>query len=95
VKFFNKQEGLNRTANKLVKQLDQFEKLKEIANRKNYPYKVKMLHSKIQEEHDLWARKQSSAKLLDLKKDLKFIESQLDSSTLDKERVDLLVKKYG
>lgn len=95
MKFFNKQAGVNRTANKLVKQLDQFEKLKEIANRKNYPYRVKTLQIKIQEEYDLWSRKGPSAKLLDLKKDLIFIQSQLNESNLNKERIDLLIGKYG
>ncbi len=95
MKFFNKQAGINKTANKLVKQLDQFEKLKEIANRKNYPYRIKTLHTKIQEEYDLWSRKGPSAKLLDLKKDLIFIQSQLNESNLNKERIDLLVGKYG
>ena len=95
MKFFNKQAGLNKTANKLVKQLDQFEKLKEIANRKNYPYRVKILYNKIQQEYGLWSRKGPSAKLLDLKKDLIFIEAQLNGASLNKEKIDLLTDKYG
>lgn len=87
--------GISKTADKLVSRLDQLEKLKEIANRKNYPHKVKQLHTRIQEEFDFWNKKEPSAKLLDLKKDLIFIESQINSNTLDKQRIDLLTKKYG
>lgn len=90
-----KQLGLSKITNKLVGNLEQLNKLKEIANRKNYPYRVKQLHSRIQEEYDLWNKKEPSQKLLDLKKDLTFIQSQLNESVLNKDRIDVLIEKYG
>jgi hypothetical protein len=89
--------GLTRVANSYVDRLDKFEKLKEVANRKNYPYKVKLLHKKISEEFDFWDQKKNSSekKLEDLKKDLIFIESQINISDFNKERIDLLMSKYG
>ena len=35
-----KQLGLSKVTNSLTGKLDQMEKLKEIANRNNYPYKI-------------------------------------------------------
>lgn len=90
-----KHSGISKTTDKLVSRLDQLEKLKEIANRKNYPYRVKQLHTRIQEEFDFWNKKGPSAKLLDIKKDLIFIESQTNSDMLNKQRIDLLLEKYG
>ena len=88
-----KLQGLNKTANSYVNRLDQFEKLKEIANRKNYPHKIKQLRSKIQERYDFWNLKSHSQRLDDLTRDLIFIKSQTDSN-LNKERIDELMKKY-
>ena len=89
-----KQLGLSKTANSYVNRLDQFEKLKEIANRKNYPHKIKQLRSKIQEEYNFWTLKEPSRKLDDLTKDLIFIQSQIESN-LNRERIDVLTEKYG
>lgn len=86
--------GLNKIANSYVNRLDQFEKLKEIANRKNYPYKVKLLTEKIQNEFNFWIKKKHSNKLVDLEKDLNFIQSQVKEAT-NKSRIDLLMEKYG
>jgi hypothetical protein len=87
--------ALNKTANKIVDRLDQFAKLKEIANRKNYPWKIAQLHTRIEEEYNFWKRKEPSQKLLDLERDLNFIRSQVGESNINKERVDLLTEKYG
>lgn len=89
--------GLTRIANSYVSRLDQASKLKEIANRNNYPYKVKLLHEKITREFDFWNRKENSfeKKLEDIEKDLIFIESQINVSDLNKKRIDLLMSKYG
>jgi hypothetical protein len=95
VKFFNKHLGVNKIADKLVGRLEQFEKLKEIANRKNYPHKIKLLEEKIEEQHTFWKRKDHSQRLLDLEKDLTFIRSQKQECSLDKQRIDLLIEKYG
>ncbi len=92
-----KQLGLTRIANSYVNRLDQAQKLKDIANRNNYPHKVKTLHQKICEQYDFWNQKQDppKEKLLDIDRDLIFIESQINLSDFNKERIDLLMSKYG
>ena len=70
------------------------EKLKEIANRQNYPHKVKQLSAKIQEEYNFWNLKNPSQKLEDITKDLIFIKSQRDSDP-NRQRIDELIEKYG
>lgn len=89
--------GLTRIANSYVARLEQSQKLKEIANRNNYPHKVKLLREKITQEYDFWSQKKNSSekKLVDLKKDLIFIDSQTNTSDYNKERIDLLMSKYG
>lgn len=89
--------GLSRIADSYVTRLEQSDKLKKIANRNNYPYKVKLLHEKISQELDFWNQKKISSekKLVDLDKDLIFIESQINVSDFNKERIDLLMSKYG
>ena len=86
--------GLSKVANSFTNKLDQMEKLKEIANRNNYPYKIKQLSAKIQEEYNFWNLKNPSRKLEDITKDLIFIKSQTKDS-FDKERIDVLIEKYG
>ncbi len=86
--------GLSKIANSYVGRMDQMEKLKEIANRKNYPYKVKQLSAKIQEEYNFWNLKNPSQKLEDITKDLIFIKSQVHDN-LDTKRIDVLIEKYG
>ena len=88
------QLGLNKTANSYVNRLDQFEKLKEIANRNNYPHKLKQLTARIQNEYDFWNTKNPSQKLEDITKDVIFIKSQTESN-LNRERIDELIEKYG
>ena len=88
------QLGFLRIANTQVNRLEQFDKLKEIANRKNYPHKVKKLSAKIQEEYNFWNTKNPTQKLEDITKDVIFIKSQVESN-LNKERIDELMKKYG
>jgi hypothetical protein len=87
------QLGLFKIANTQVNRLEQFDKLKEIANRNNYPYKITELKKKVQEQYDFWNLKSSSQRLDDLTRDLIFIKSQTDSS-LNKERIDELMSKY-
>ncbi len=86
--------GLSKIANSYVDRMDQMEKLKEIANRKNYPHKVKQLSAKIQEEYNFWNLKNPSQKLEDITKDLIFIKS-IKEPALDKVRIDELIEKYG
>ena len=88
------QSGFSKIANTQVNRLEQFDKLKEIANRNNYPHKVKQLTAKIQEEYNFWNLKNPSRKLEDITKDLIFIKSIKDP-TLSKERIDELIEKYG
>ena len=88
------QLGFSKIANTQVNRLEQFDKLKEIANRNNYPHKVKLLTEKIQNEFNFWTKKNHPNRLADLQKDLKFIQSIKDP-TLSKDRVDVLIEKYG
>jgi hypothetical protein len=86
--------NLSRLADKLVNDSDRFKKLQEFGNRKNYPNKVKRLSAKILEEFNFWSKKNPSQKLIDLKKDLTFIQS-ITEPTLNKDRIDILMDKYG
>jgi uncharacterized HAD superfamily protein len=88
------QLGLAKIANVQVNRLEQFDKLKEIANRNNYPHKVKQLTAKITEEYSFWNLKNPSRKLEDITKDLIFIKSIKDPNS-SKDRIDILIEKYG
>lgn len=88
------QLGFSKIANTQVSRLEQFDKLKEIANRNNYPHKVKQLTARIQEEYNFWNAKNPTQKLEDITKDIIFIKSQVESN-LNKERIDELIEKYG
>jgi hypothetical protein len=88
------QLGFSRIANTQVNRLEQFDKLKEIVNRNNYPHKVKLLTERIQNEFNFWNLKNPSRKLEDITKDLIFIKS-IREPILDKERINELVEKYG
>ena len=90
-----KNKNLSRIADDLVERADKFQQLRDIANRKNYPHKIKQLHARISEEFEFWNKKDPSAKLLDLKKDCIFIESQLTETNLNKVRIDELCTKYN
>lgn len=89
-----KRDSYSNLASKYIDRLDRADKLRAIANRTNYPYKLKKLSEKVQSEHDFWMEKNSTERLLDLKKDLTFIQQQQTNLT-SKERVDLLMEKYG
>lgn len=89
--------GLQRKSDKMLDDLDKFEKLKKIANKNNYPYKVGKLKERLANEFKFWMTKGPSAKLTDIERDIKFIASQLDKSVIgasDKLRIDTLVEKY-
>jgi len=86
--------GLGKAANKIVEHLDSFEKLKVVANKKNYPHKIKKLFARLTEEQDFWSRKGESPKLADIQKDLNFITSQIAEERVDAVKIDLLVQKY-
>ena len=88
------QLGFSRIANTQVNRLEQFDKLKEIANRNNYPHKIKQLTAKVQEEYVFWNLKNPSRKLEDITRDLIFIKSIIET-ILDKERINELIEKYG
>jgi len=87
--------NIDKTTNSLLSRYDKLKGLADLAGRKDYPGKVKRIQKKIVEEVELWSRKGPSAKLNDLNKDLKFIESQTDYDNLDKDQIDLLATKYS
>jgi len=86
--------GLGKAANKVVERLDSFEKLKVVANKKNYPHKLKKLFDRLTEEQSFWSRKGESPKLADIQRDLNFITSQIGEERVDAVKIDLLVQKY-
>ena len=94
MKKYIKNLGFLKTANTQVNRLEQFDKLKEIGNRNNYPYKIKQLTAKVQEEYNFWNIKNPSRKLEDITRDLIFIKS-IREPILDKERINELIEKYG
>ena len=86
-------KSLNRVADKLLNDSDRFKRLQELGNRKNYPNKIEQLRKKIEEQYNLFLKKESSSKLLDLKRDLDFINTQTNTN-FSKEKIDSLVGKY-
>lgn len=89
-----KKLGLGKAANKIVDRLDSFEKLKQVAAKTNYPFKIKKLFERLTEEKAFWSRKGESPKLLDIEKDLNFITSQIGEERIDRTKVDSLIQKY-
>ncbi len=87
--------NLTKLTDKLLNDHSKFDQLRAIANKKNYPHKVKLLHNRIQEEFNFWLKKNPTNKLDDIKRDLIFIESQVNSENLNKDRIDLLTEKYN
>lgn len=93
--LYSKHRSLDRVADKMLTQTNLMHKLVDLAGRKNYPGKLRKLQEKIQTEIELWIRKEPSAKLADLKKDQNFVQSQLNETVTDKERIDQLITKYS
>ena len=89
-----KKLGLGKAANKIVEHLDSFDKLKTVANKNNYPRKLKKLFERLTEEQSFWVRKGESPKLLDIEKDLNFITSQIGEEVIDRVKIDQLAQKY-
>ena len=89
-----KKLGLGKAANKIVEHLDSFDKFKTVANKNNYPRKLKKLFERLTEEQGFWIRKGESPKLLDIEKDLNFITSQIGEEVIDRVKIDQLAQKY-
>jgi len=89
-----KHAGLGKVTDKLTNRLDSFEKLKQVANKNNYPFKLKKLFERLSEEFDFWSRKGESPKLDDITKDLNFVLDQVAQEVVDRVRVDQLIQKY-
>ena len=89
-----KHAGLGKVTDKLTNRLDSFEKLKQVANKNNYPFKLKKLFERLSEEFDFWSRKGESPKLDDITKDLNFVLDQVAQEVVDRVRVDQLSQKY-
>jgi hypothetical protein len=90
-------EALSRLADKLLNGKGSYDKLKEIGNKRNYPYKVQKLKQRLTEEYKFWVAKGSGNRLQDVEKDVKYISSMLDKDTFSKEdkaKIDQLTQKY-
>ena len=88
-------EGLSRWSSNFFKKDDYNQKLVKILNKNNYEYKVKKLLEKLNNEVSLWERKGKSARLDDLKRDLNFVQSQIETKQYDKTKLDQLGNKYA
>lgn len=91
----DKRDSLDKAATRLLKDHNKFDQLKEFGNRKNYPSKLKKLEERLTSELELWQRKGASARLSDLQKDMSFVAKQQKELFFDKEKIDLLAKKYS
>jgi hypothetical protein len=87
--------NLESLSDKLLERDSYFQKLKNLSTSKNYTYKLTKIRERLLEELQLWERKNPSAKLLDLQKDLNFLNTQTDEKNLDKYRIDILSQKYS
>jgi hypothetical protein len=87
--------NLESLSDKLLERDSYFQKLKNLSTQKNYTYKLTKIKERLLEELQLWERKNPSAKLLDLQKDLNFLNTQTDEKNLDKYRIDILSQKYS
>lgn len=90
----SKNLNLSRLADRLVDDVERINQLKAIANKKNYPLKIKQLHARISQEFDFWNKKGPSNRLSDLKHDLDFIQLQIETEEVNKIKVDRLASKY-
>ncbi len=86
---------LDKTTNKLLRDLELMQKLSSMAGRKDYLGKIRRIREKIVEEINLFEKKNHPQRLQDLKKDLTFIDSQRDADEYDKKRIDELITKYN
>ena len=89
--------ALKKLADGLLKGRSNYDKLKEIGNRKNYPAKVKKLKQRLTDELRLWLPKGPSARLSDIEKDIQYISQLLNKTTFtikEMTRIDELVKKH-
>ena len=87
------QLGFSRIANTQVNRLEQFDKLKEIANRNNYPHKIKQLTAKVQEEYVFWNLKNPSRKLEDITRDLIYDLNKFRNGPIMTENLELPKKE--
>ena len=89
--------ALQKLATKLLCAKTNFEKLREIGNRNNYPVKVQKLKQRLTEEYKLWSTRGPSARLSDIERDIKYLTSLLNKTTYNLKEmngIDELVKKH-
>lgn len=90
-------DNLVNFANKLINGKSQYDKLRQIGNRHNYKYKVDKLKQRLTEELKFWVVKGPSPRLRDIERDIKYLSTLTDKTTftdLEKEKLDMLVKKH-
>ena len=93
---------LDGLATKWLSRHEQIDNLKKIAQKKDWKVSVEKCHDRITEQYKFWVRKSDSIererRLRDLEKDVKFIKSiqgRGEITGTEKERLHLLVNKYG
>ena len=90
-------QALSKLADRLLSGKSEYDKLKEIGNRQNYPYKIQKLKERLTEDLRFWVAKGPSNRLTDIENDIKLISNMVGKQELtkqEKQRVDELVKKY-
>ena len=93
--MISNRKNLEKAADRLLKDSEYYNRLKELGNRNHYPSKLKKLEERLITEIDFWSKKSSSGKLEDLKKDLTFVQEQMKAPFFKKERIDELTNKYS
>lgn len=89
--------GLEKSSNKILKDLEKAKELKKLANKTNYEHKVKKLKERLTEEFKFWMSKGPSPRLNDIEKDVKIVASLQGKTTFtteEKTKINLLTAKY-
>lgn len=89
--------ALQKLATKLLCAKTNFEKLKEIGNRNNYPVKVQKLKQRLTEDYKFWSKRGPSERLSDIERDMNYLTPLLNKTTFnlkEMNRIDQLIKKH-
>jgi len=90
-------QALGSLADKLLSGKSEFDRLKEIGNKQNYPYKIQKLKERLTENLRFWIVKGPSNRLTDIQNDIKCLSNMLGKQEFtkqEKQKIDELVKKH-
>lgn len=89
--------GLEKSSNKLLRDLEKAKALKKFAVKTNYEYKITKLKERLTEEFKFWMSKGPSPRLSDIERDIKIVsslQSKTSFTTEEKTKINLLTAKY-